>query len=215
MIAEAEAREALVAAARDSVRLGLNSGTVGNFSLRLGQGLLITPTGIPPEKMSPDQIVPMSLDGSWQGDWVPSSEWAIHARIYAARPEAGAVVHAHPDHCVALSCLREPIPPFHYMVAGFGGSSVPCARYACFGSLDLADAVDEALGDHSTACLMANHGMVALGPDLAVALSRAAKLEVLARQYLLALQAGRPVLLSQPEMETVRAQYGQYGKQPR
>lgn len=215
MTEETEAREALVAAACSSVRLGLNSGTVGNLSLRFGEGLLITPSGIPPEKMSRAQIVLMTLDGAWQGDWLPSSEWAIHARIYAARPEAGAVVHAHPDHCVALSCLREPIPPFHYMVAGFGGSTVPCARYACFGSLDLADAVAEALGDHSTACLMANHGMIALGPDLAAALSRAAKLEVLARQYVLALQAGRPVLLTQPEMELVQAQYGQYGKQPR
>lgn len=215
MTAETEARRALVAAACESVRLGLNIGTVGNFSLRFGRGLLITPTGIPPEKMSPDQIVSMTLEGAWQGDWRPSSEWAIHARIYAARAEAGAVVHAHPDHCVALSCLQKPIPPFHYMVAGFGGSTIPCTRYACFGSLDLADAVIESLGDQSTVCLMANHGMVALGPDIAAALSRAAKLEVLARQYVLALQAGRPVLLTPPEMELVHAQYGQYGAQPR
>lgn len=215
MTSESQAREALVAASRESVRLGLNSGTVGNFSLRLGKGMLITPTGIPPEAMSAEQIVPMTLDGTWQGDWRPSSEWAIHARIYAARPEAGAVVHAHPDHCVALSCLRAPIPPFHYMVAGFGGTRVPCARYACFGSLALADAVVEALDAHSTACLMANHGMAALGPDLPSALARAVKLEVLARQYLLALQAGPPVLLSPPEMAEVQAQYAQYGKQPR
>lgn len=210
-----EAREALVAAARESVRLGLNSGTVGNFSLRHGAGMLITPTGIMPEQMQHTQIVEMDLDGGWCGDWVPSSEWAIHARIYAARPDARAVVHAHPDHCVALSCLREAIPPFHYMVAGFGGGTVPCAPYACFGSMDLAEAVVATLGAGITACLMANHGMVALGADLSAALSRAAKLETLARQYMLARSAGAPVLLTAEEMVEVAARYAGYGQQGR
>lgn len=215
MMGEATARDALVEAARESVRLGLNSGTVGNFSLRHGAGMLITPSGIRPDTMTTDQIVKMDLNGAWQGEWVPSSEWAIHARIYAARPDAGAVVHAHPDHCVALSCLRQAIPPFHYMVAGFGGTSVPCAPYACFGSLALADAVAETLGLTLTACLMANHGMVALAADLPGALSRAAKLETLARQYLLARSSGTPVDLSPAEMDEVAARYKSYGKQPR
>ncbi len=215
MMGEAAARDALVEAARESVRLGLNSGTVGNFSLRHGAGMLITPSGIRPDTMTTDQIVKMDLNGAWQGEWVPSSEWAIHARIYAARPDAGAVVHAHSDHCVALSCLRQAIPPFHYMVAGFGGTSVPCAPYACFGSLALADAVAETLGLTLTACLMANHGMVALAADLPGALSRAAKLETLARQYLLARSSGTPVDLSTAEMDEVAARYKTYGKQPR
>ena len=210
---EDEARAALVAAALDSVRLGLNSGTVGNFSLRHGAGMLITPTGITPDKMRPEQIVAMDLDGGWSGDWTPSSEWAIHARVYAARPDAGAVVHAHPDHCVALSCLRQAIPPFHYMVAGFGGTTVPCAPYACFGSLALAEAVAETLDDGFTACLMANHGMVALGADLTAALSRADKLETLARQYLLACAAGAPALLGPDDMIEVTARYRSYGQQ--
>lgn len=212
---ETDARSALVQSAQASVRLGLNSGTVGNFSLRHGAGMLITPTGIAPGAMTADQIVAMDLHGKWQGDWVPSSEWSIHAHIYAARPDAGAVIHAHPDHCVALSCLRQAIPPFHYMIAGFGGTTIPCAPYACFGSVDLAKAVAGALGPNLSACLMANHGMVALGPDLATALSRAAKLETLARQYLLARAAGDPVLLTPAEMEEVAARYAGYGKQPR
>jgi L-fuculose-phosphate aldolase len=212
---QAQGREALVAAARESVRLGLNSGTVGNFSLRHGAGMLITPTGIRPEEMLPAQIVEIDLSGGWRGDWVPSSEWAIHARIYAARPDAGAVVHAHPDHCVALSCLRQAIPPFHYMVAGFGGETVPCAPYACFGSAELAQVVAATLGTAFTACLMANHGMVALGADLAAALSRAAKLETLARQYMLARSAGEPVLLTAREMVEVAGRYAGYGQQKR
>lgn len=215
MMAENTAREALVAAARESVRLGLNSGTVGNFSLRHGAGLLITPTGIRPEVMEPAQIVAMDVQGNWQGDCAPSSEWAIHARLYAVRSDAGAIVHAHPDHCVALSCLRQAIPPFHYMVAGFGGDHVPCAPYACFGSLALADKVTETLTRGLTACLMANHGMVCLAADLPAALARAAKLETLARQYLLARAAGEPVLLTPDEMTDVAARYVRYGQQPR
>jgi L-fuculose-phosphate aldolase len=211
---EETARQALVAAAQDLVRLGLNSGTVGNLSLRHGAGLLITPTGIAPDVMTADQIVAMDSAGNWQGKWAPSSEWDIHLRIMAARPDVGAVIHAHPDHCVALSCLRQPIPAFHYMVAGFGGDEVPCADYACFGSPELAETVVAALGPRLHGCLMANHGMVAMGPDLATALSRTAKLETLARQFLLARASGAPVLLTQAEMAAVKNRYKSYGKQP-
>jgi L-fuculose-phosphate aldolase len=206
-------KETLVEAARGSVRLGLNSGTAGNFSLRQKGGMLITPTGIPPEAMEPGQIVAMGLDGAWKGDWRPSSEWAIHAGIYAARPDVGAVVHAHPDHCVALSCLRQPIPAFHYMVAALGGSQVPCAPYARFGSSALAEAVVQTLGSGLHACLMANHGLVATGPDMATALSRAARVEMLARHYLLAKASGEPVLLTEAEMEDVASSYTTYGQQ--
>lgn len=205
-------RAALVQAARQSVDMGLNAGTVGNFSLRHGAGMLITPTGIAPANMTPDQIVELELDGRWQGDWRPSSEWAIHARIYQTTA-AGAVVHCHPDHSVALSALHRDIPPFHYMVAGFGGNVIPCARYACFGSTDLADAVVLALGQTYSACLMASHGAVTLGPDLPTALSRAQKLETLARQYLLAQMAGEPVLLTPVELAEVHARYATYGQQ--
>jgi L-fuculose-phosphate aldolase len=206
-------KDILIEAARSSVRLGLNSGTAGNFSLRQQGGLLITPTGILPDAMQTAQIVAIGLDGAWQGDWRPSSEWAIHAAIYVARPDVGAVVHAHPDHCVALSCLRLPIPAFHYMVAALGGSQVPCAPYARFGSSALADAVVQTLGSGLHACLMANHGMVATGPDMATALARAARVEMLARHYLLARASGDPVLLTAAEMEDVAAGYTTYGQQ--
>ena len=205
-------REALVNAARQSVEMGLNAGTVGNFSLRHGAGMLVTPTGITPASMTPSQIVEMGLDGQWSGDWRPSSEWKIHARIYQTTA-AEAVVHCHPDHCVALSALQRDIPPFHYMVAGFGGDVIPCARYACFGSPALAEAVVAALGQTYSACLMASHGVVTLGLHLTNALERAQKLETLARQYLLARQAGEPVLLTPAELAEVHARYATDGQQ--
>ncbi|MFN4156578.1 MAG: class II aldolase/adducin family protein [Paracoccaceae bacterium] len=207
-----EPRAALVTAARVTVTMGLNAGAVGNFSLRHGAGMLITPTGIAPASMTPSQIVEMGFDGTWHGDWQPSSEWAIHARIYQTTG-ARAVVHCHPDHSVALSALHHDIPPFHYMVAGFGGNVIPCARYACFGSPALAEAVVAALGQTYSACLMASHGVVTLGPDLATALARAEKLETLARQYLLARLAGEPVLLTPAEMAEVHERYATYGQQ--
>lgn len=207
-------REALIATARRSIELGLNAGTVGNFSIRSGNGMLITPTGIAPDLMVPHQIVEMELDGTWNGAWRPSSEWEIHAKIYRSTA-ALAVIHTHPDHCVALSALQRPIPPFHYMVAGFGGTEIPCARYECFGSSALADSVALALGTIYSGCLMANHGAVTIGPDLATALGRAQKLETLAKQYLLAKLAGEPVLLTPAQMVDVRRQYANYGQQTR
>lgn len=205
-------RVALVDATLKSVALKLNSGTAGNLSLRHGEGMLITPTGIPPRELAPEQIVEMDLRGNWQGRWKPSSEWAIHARLYQTT-SAGAVVHAHPDHCVALATLRRPLPPFHYMIASFGGDIVPCAPYACFGTLALAETVIEAMGTTYSACLMSNHGIVTTGPDLATALLRAEKLEMLARQYLLARMGGEPVLLTPDELAEVHGRYGSYGQQ--
>lgn len=206
------AREQLVEAARLCFDKGLNSGTAGNLSLRLGDGMLITPTGIPPDYLQAEQMVEMDFAGNWRGQWKPSSEWAIHARIYQTTA-ASAVLHAHPDHCVALSSLRKPLPPFHYMIASFGGNEVPCADYACFGTPALAETVVAALGETYNACLMANHGIVTIGPSLEKAIARAEKLEMLARQYLLIRAAGEPVLLNDQAMAEVHARYSTYGQQ--
>lgn len=212
MQAPSDPRVALVEATLKTVELKLNSGTAGNLSLRHGEGMLITPTGIPPRELGPEQIVEMDLEGNWEGRWKPSSEWAIHSRLYQTT-SAGAVVHAHPDNCVALAALRRPMPPFHYMIAGFGGNIVPCAPYACFGTPALAETVVAAMGTTYAACLMSNHGIVTTGGDLASALVRAEKLEMLARQYLLACAAGEPVLLSEEELTEVHSRYGTYGQQ--
>lgn len=205
-------RASLVSGARAMDASGMNTGTTGNISLRIEGGMLITPTGIPSPMLQPEQMVTMRFDGSWEGALRPSSEWEMHAEIYKAFPEAGAVVHAHPDHCVALSCLREPMPLFHYMVAGFGGDDVRCSDYALFASSDLARAAVVALKDR-TACLLANHGMIAFGKDLDTALARTVKLETLARQYLIARGAGTPVLIENSEIPAIRARYKTYGQQ--
>ncbi|MBZ9676484.1 class II aldolase/adducin family protein [Mesorhizobium sp. ES1-1] len=205
-------RQTLVDAVRHVAAKGLNSGTSGNISLRLDTGMLITPTGIAPDALGRASMVEMSLDGEWQGTVRPSSEWNMHAAIYRAIPEAEAIVHAHPDHCVALSCLRESIPPFHYMIASFGGDDVPCSDYAPFGTEELAQAAVRALAGRNS-CLLANHGMISFGPSLAIALARTQKLETLARQYLLARSVGRPVMLTEEELGVVKTRYKTYGQQ--
>jgi L-fuculose-phosphate aldolase len=207
---EAAKRAAVVAAVRALEEQGLNHGSSGNVSVRHEDGLLVTPTGARAATLGPEGVVRLALDGTVRGPGVPSSEWRFHTELTRRRAEVGAVVHTHADACVALSCLRRPIPPFHYMVASFGGTTVPCARYEPFGSDALAEAAVEASAGHR-ACLLANHGMIVTGRDLAHALDLAVKLETLARQYILARQAGEPVLLSEAEMAEVHRRYGHYG----
>jgi L-fuculose-phosphate aldolase len=206
-------RQMLIDASMAAEELRLNAGTSGNISVRFEGGMLITPTGIPPKSLRPSSIVAMELDGGWSGEITPSSEWALHAAIYKARSDVDAVVHAHPDYCVALSCMRQPLPPFHYMIASFGGDDVRCSRYETFGSRELADATVEALQGRN-ACLLANHGMVAVGKNVTEALSRTQKLENLARQFTLCRSIGEPVLLTDHELLSVKARYKTYGVQP-
>ncbi len=193
--------------------LGINQGTSGNISVRCGDDMLITPSATPYETMLPDQIAVMPLaatDGRWHGPLPPSTEWRFHQAILRGRPEAGAVVHTHAAYCTALSLLRRPIPAVHYMIAAFGGSSVRCAPYATYGTAELARLALAALEGRS-ACLLANHGMIVLAPNLAKAMWLAVELETLAKQYALALQVGVPVLLSQAEIDAAAAGFASYG----
>lgn len=208
---EREAAARLAEAARRTVALGLNRGAEGNVSLRLGAGFLITPSGLPNDTLQAEQMVYMDLEGGWQGPLKPSSEWRIHRDIYRARAEVAAVVHAHSPHAVSLACLRRPIPPFHYMVAAAGGRDIPCADYATFGTEALSANVLAALAGRR-ACLMANHGQVALGRTLDEALRLAEIVEELAAQYWRARLLGEPVLLSEAEMDEVLARFADYGQ---
>lgn len=185
---------------------GFNRGTTGNVSCRVGGDILVTPTGGNSANLTPDRLVLLSPAGKVRGGGVPSSEWHMHLAILAAFPHVNAVIHTHADACVALSCLRRPVPAFHYMVAGFGGNDVPCADYATFGSEALAASAVRALAGRK-ACLLANHGMIAVAGTLRGAFDLTAKLETLARQYLLARQAGEPVIIPDDEMERVHARY--------
>lgn len=201
-------REALAHAYRALGRAGLIEGSSGNVSVRTEVGMLISPTGTTPEQMTPEAAIAMPLDQPEPG---ASSEWELHGSLYAARPEFGAIVHTHADACTALACLGRELPPFHYGLAGFGGDSVRCARYETFGTPALARATVGAMRGRS-ACLLANHGMIAAGPDPASAVAAAQALERLCRQYLLALSAGSPVLLTPAQMRDAQERYRSYGK---
>ncbi len=211
---EAWLRTALAEASRRTVEEGLNRGTAGNLSVRFGQGMLITPSGLSADRVLPEQMVFVRGEGAASGTLKPSSEWRIHRDIYAAKPEVNAVVHAHAPHAVSLSCLRKPIPAFHYMVAVAGGKDIPCARYATFGTQALSDAVCEALRERR-ACLMANHGLIAVGGDLDSALALALEVEELCAQYWRARLVGEPVLLTDAEMDEVLERFKSYGQRGR
>jgi L-fuculose-phosphate aldolase len=192
---------------------GINQGTSGNVSARTERGFLITPSGIPYEDMTPEQIVEMDLDGGYRGELLPSSEWRMHLDIMRSRPEAGAIIHTHAVHATALSSLRKDIPAFHYMIGVGGGTTIRCADYATFGTEALSRNMLKAL-EGRTACLLANHGMICFAPNLKKALWLATEVETLARQYWCACQAGKPVVLSDGEMRGVLARFKTYGKQP-
>lgn len=190
---------------------GLNRGTSGNVSCRDGDHFLVTPSGLPVEKLTPAGIVAVGFDGQVIGPGKPSSEWHFHRDILRSRPEIHAVVHTHSPHATALACLREDLPPFHYMVAIAGGESVRCAPYALFGTEALSQHALAAL-DGRKACLLANHGLIALGRDLDEALAIAVEIESLCAQYLLARQVGEPALLSAAQMREVIAKFEGYGR---
>jgi L-fuculose-phosphate aldolase len=207
-------RGELVQTARRMSELGLSPGMSGNVSVRTPGGLLVTPSGMPYGELAPADAVEVRMDGSLRpGQRAPSTEWRLHRDILAARPDAHAIVHTHSLFCTTVACLRRPIPAIHYMVVLAGGDEIPCAEYATFGSPELATSVVRALGT-GHACLMANHGMIALGPTLPAALRLAAEVETLAAQYWHAAQLGAPHVLDRDELARVRHRFAEYG-QPR
>jgi L-fuculose-phosphate aldolase len=207
-------RQELIETALEMNRCGINRGTSGNLSVRSGDGMLITPSGLPYDRLTAADIVYVEAgDGApprFDGPHKPSSEWRIHRDVYRARPDALAILHAHPVHSTALACLRQPLPAFHYMVAAAGGRDIRCARYATFGSQALSDHVLEAL-EGRRACLMANHGLLCLAGNLARALALALEVEQLARSYLQCLAVGEPVILDDAEMDRVLEKFKTYG----
>lgn len=206
-------REILITTARSLQKNQLGTGTAGNLSARIKQGYLITPTGVDYEILTPADIVRMDLHGNRaEGDLKPSSEWQFHRDIYARRTDTNAIVHTHSPCATALACTRQDLPAFHYMVAGVGGSSIRCAEYATFGTQELSDHALVALGGRH-ACLLANHGVIALGKDVASAFKMAQLVEELAKQYLLSRMLGSPVLLDEAEMNVNLDKFKDYGKQ--
>ncbi|MBP7705492.1 MAG: class II aldolase/adducin family protein [Caulobacter sp.] len=191
---------------------GLNRGTSGNVSARLGDGMLVTPSGVPPERLTPEAMVYIVGDDSIPGGQLkPSSEWRMHMGILRRRPDVGGVVHCHSRHATILACAGRSIPAVHYMVGVSGGTSVPVAPYATFGSLELADGVVDAL-DGRYATLMANHGQIVAAPSLSMALLIAEEIEEQAAVYYGCLAIGGPNLLNEEQMAEIMTKFRSYGQ---
>jgi len=198
---EHDLRKLMVETCRSMNASGINAGTSGNLSARFGDGFLITPSSLPYDVMQPDDIVAMGWDASYSGRR-PSSEWRFHRDILRARPDVDAILHCHSVSATAVACHHRPIPAFHYMVGVAGGSTIRCAPYATFGTQELSDHALTAL-DGRMACLLGQHGQIALGKTLESALWLAIEVETLARMYLAALALGEPPVLPESEMENV------------
>ena len=203
-------RQSIVDACRSMNTMGINQGTSGNISVRWKDGLFITPSGVPYGQMSADDVVHLRMDGSYDHPLAPSSEWRFHRDIMNGRSDVGAIVHAHPTYCTAFAMCRKDIPAVHYMIAAAGGPTIRCGGYATYGTAELSEAALEALKDR-TCCLLANHGMIATGANLARAMWLAVELETLCRQYAVALQIGEPAVLSDDEIARTIEKFKSYG----
>lgn len=207
----------IIAAAQAMNARGINAGTSGNVSARTQTGMLITPSAMDYDQLTPDDIVAMDFDTTWfaTSNLRPSSEWRFHLDIYANRPDVRAIVHCHSTYATAIAVHGRDIGPFHYMVAVAGGHDIRCAPYATFGSQELSDNAVKALEGRS-ACLLAHHGMIAVGEHVTGALELAAHVEELARQYLAASVLGEPPELTRTQIDQVVAKMSAagYGSSP-
>ena len=210
MSVEADKRAELSHLYRELDRAGLIFLAAGNISVRHEDGMLISPAGASAETIKPESFARTDMAGRCAEGLRPSSEWSMHAAIYRAFGRAEAVVHTHSDHCVAMACTNQPLPPFHYMLAAFGGGDVRCTSYETYGSVELGESAVVAL-DGRTACLLGNHGMIAYGTSLRKAFNAAYRLEILCRQYIQARQAGPVTLLDEDQIAIAVERYRNYG----
>jgi len=206
-------REAVIAGCRELSRRGLSHGMSGNVSVRLEpRRFFVSPTAMPYDALVAEDIPLVDFDGHWFGRRRPSSEWRFHRDIFRSRSDVGAIVHTHSEKAVALACTGRGIPAFHYMVAVAGGIDIRCAPYHTFGSQALSDAALAALSDRR-ACLLAHHGVIAVGADIDAALVLAGEVENLAAQYWAALAIGDVRILDDEEMLRVVEKFYSYGQQ--
>ncbi len=208
---ELSLRQQLLDISRRLVELGLNRGSSGNASVRLGDGMLITPSALPVSEMSSESMVRMDLGGNVLQGGKPSSEWRFHRDIFVSRPEINAVIHTHSIYATTIACLRKDVPPVHYHIAITGGDTIRCTPYSVFGEQTLSDHALEALRERK-ACLLGNHGMIVLGTDLADALAVAVEVEFVCEIYWRTLQAGEPQILTPQQMYEVKQKFVEYKK---
>ena len=212
---ERQLREAIIAKCRWMNASGLNQGTSGNISARYGEEMLITPSAVPYDAMKPEMIASMPLEGeygAWRGPLMPSTEWRFHLDIMRARADVGAIVHTHSTYATVLAIARKSIPACHYMMAAFGGTDIRCAGYARYGTKELSELALAALEGRS-GCLLANHGMIAVGANLDKAMWLAVELETIARQYYLSLALDHRFILSEEEIAETARGFSTYGLQ--
>jgi L-fuculose-phosphate aldolase len=206
-------RTLVIAACRELTRRGLTHGISGNVSVRCDERrFFVSPSGMDYEALQAADVPLIDLDGGWFGRRRPSSEWRFHRDIFRSRHDVGAIVHTHSPRATALACTGRGIPAFHYMVAVAGGSDIRCAPYHAFGTQELSDAALAAL-EGRNACLLANHGVIAIGADLRTALALAGEVENLALQYAVALSLGDVRLLDEAEMCRIVERFRTYGQQ--
>src|SRR5512133_1412885 len=208
---ESGLRAAMVRAALELDARGLNRGTSGNVGVRCGEHLLVTPSGVPARELAAQGMVLVAADGEVIGAGRPSSEWRFHRDILQSRRDVHAVVHVHSPFATTLACLGIEVPPFHYMIAAAGGSTILCAPYALSGTQELSDHALAALQDRR-ACLLANHGMIATGRDLDSAVALCVEVESLCEQYWRARQIAEPPHLTAQQMAEVMEKFKTYGK---
>jgi L-fuculose-phosphate aldolase len=204
-------RQQLLDTSRQLLEHGLNRCTSGNVSARYSDGFFITPSALPPFSMTPDSMVYQDQEGNVPYGGNPSSEWRFHRDIFSSRSEIGAIIHTHSIFATTIACLGKDVPPVHYMIAMAGGDNIRCTPYSLFGGQDLSDRALEALRDRK-ACLLGNHGMIALGTDLADALAVAVEVEFICEVYWRALQAGEPHILTAQQMHEVKQKFVDYKK---
>lgn len=205
-------RGRLIAVCQALDAAGLVPSKSGNVSCRSAGGFTITPAGVPYRDLGPDDLVELAVRGDpAPGGSRPSSEWRMHAAIYAHRPDAMAIVHTHSPRATALACAGRGIPPFHYMIALAGGE-VRCMPYATFGTAELADTAVRGL-EGRRATLLGNHGVIAIGDSPEAAHAVAVEVENLAGEYLALLSAGlEPHLLDDAELARVIEKFADYGR---
>jgi L-fuculose-phosphate aldolase len=215
-VREAAVREQIAELGRALETAGLLGLTAGNISARVGEIVAITPSGIPYPDIEAADVVLCNLSdgGVVDGRRRPSSELSLHRAIYRAQPATGAIVHTHSTYATTFAVLHEPIPAIHYAIARLKTASVPVVEYATYGTEELATLAFAALADGGQAALLANHGAVTLGADLADAAYNAHVLEALAETCWRARAIGTPYVLSDEEIGEVAERYRSYGQPP-
>lgn len=211
MSKEQNLRKEIISTCLKMIELGINQGTSGNVSCRWKKGMLITPSGIPYDQLRAKDIIYVNFtDNTSKGPHKPSSEWRFHRDILADRQDINAVVHNHSNYATAMAIQRLDIPAIHYMIAAAGGMKISCADYATFGTQELSNNALAAL-DNRLACLLAHHGVIALGVTIAKALWLAIEVETLAKQYSVASQYGKVKIIPDKEMKKVIKAFKSYG----